>query len=365
MAKIQTRSAVKKIMSYPLGSSPEEIKQKFNLKAVRKMSDNENVYGCSPDVKESISKAISSLYFYPDGTVSQLIRKLAEFYGINEEKFLVSNGSEEIIRLLTRAYISPGDEAVMAQITFPRYQTNVAIEGGKSVTVPVQNGTHDLEGMYAKINAETKMVFICNPNNPTGTIAAKKDLYSFIQKIPPNILIVLDEAYYEYVRSEDYLDSISLLDKYPNLIILRTFSKIYGLAGLRVGYGMMDSDIVKELHKVKDVYNVNHLAQAAAAAALNDQAFVKDCAEKNANEMKFVCQKLKELKIGFFPSQTNFIYIFSQHLIAEGLISQGLVVRQMKLPGYADACRMTLGTRDDNEAAVNVIKKLLNEKGCK
>lgn len=362
MARIQTKSAVEKIVSYPLGSSPEEIKEKYNLMAVRKMSDNENVYGCSPEVRNSISKAMNSLYFYPDGTVSLLKRKLAGFYNISKDNFLVSNGSEEIIRLLTRAYISAGDEAVMAQNTFPRYETNVLIEGGSAITVPLQNGTHNLRAMYEKMNEKTKMVFICNPNNPTGTIAGKTELLQFIDKVPSNILIILDEAYYEYVNSEDYPDSIPLLSQRPNLIILRTFSKIYGLAGLRVGYGIMHPEIVNDLHKVKDVFNVNHLAQAAASAALNDQDFIKDCAQKNAEEMKFVCQKLTELHVGYFPSQTNFIYIFSQLPIADNLIANGLVVRKMKLDGYLDAFRMTLGTREDNEAALAVINKLLNEK---
>lgn len=362
MAKIQTRSAVEKIVSYPLGNSPEEIKAKFNLKAVSKMSDNENVYGCSAEVKDSITKAMNSLYFYPDGTVSLLIRKIADFYNLSEDRILASNGSEEIIRLLTRAYISPGDEAVMAQITFPRYETNVVIEGGKAVSVPLRNGTHDLDAMYEKIGHKTKMVFVCNPNNPTGTIVGKDELYRFIGKIPPDILIILDEAYYEYVTSKEYLESLQLLKQYPNLIVLRTFSKIYGLAGLRVGYGIMDPEIVKELHKVKDVFNVNHLAQAAAATALADQEFVKDCSKKNAAEREFVCEKLAELNIGFFPSQTNFVYVFSQHPIAASLIANGLVVRQMKLPGYADAFRMTLGTRGDNEAVLNVISELVNNK---
>lgn len=280
MARIQTKSAVEKIVSYPLGSSPEEIKEKYNLMAVRKMSDNENVYGCSPEVRNSISKAMNSLYFYPDGTVSLLKRKLAGFYNIGEDNFLVSNGSEEIIRLLTRAYISAGDEAVMAQNTFPRYETNVLIEGGSAITVSLENGTHNLRAMYEKMNEKTKMVFICNPNNPTGTIVGKTALLQFIDKVPSNILIILDEAYYEYVNSEDYPDSIPLLAQRPNLIILRTFSKIYGLAGLRVGYGIMHPEIVNDLHKVKDVFNVNHLAQAAASAALNDQDFIKDCAQK-------------------------------------------------------------------------------------
>ncbi|MFE8694987.1 histidinol-phosphate transaminase [Cytobacillus sp. FJAT-53684] len=360
--KIQTRSVIESIFSYPLGDSPEEIKEKYQLKKVRKMSDNENVYGSSAEVKKAISQCIDQLYLYPDGTTAKLIKNLASFYQIEEDRFLIGNGSEEIIRLLTRAYLNHGDEAVMAATTFPRYESNVIIEGGQAITVPLLNGVHDLESMYEKITEKTKMVFICNPNNPTGTIVGKAELLHFIESVPANVLIILDEAYYEYVTTDDYLESLPLLKKHANLIILRTFSKIYGLAGLRVGYGMMDSSIVKELHKVKEVFNVNQIAQAAAVTALNDQSFIEACAEKNAIERAFVCEQLLEMGVGFFPSQTNFIYVYSQYPVSAKLITKGFIIRQMKLQGFEDAFRMTLGTREDNEAFLYVLKEALIER---
>lgn len=362
MVKIQTRSVLEGMISYPLGDSPDEIKTKYNLQTVRKMSDNENVYGCSDQIKKAISEIIPHLHLYPDGSTSTLIKKLAAFYLLNEAQFLIGNGSEEIIRLLSRAYINPGDEAIMAEETFPRYKTNIEIDGGKAITVPLVNGVHDLTTMFKKITVKTKMVFVCNPNNPTGTIVGKNELYDFIEKVPSNVLIVLDEAYYEYVDSDNYLQSVPLLNEYPNLIILRTFSKIYGLAGLRVGYGMMDAKIVKELHKVKEVFNVNQVAQAAAESALDDQNFIISCTKKNAIERKFVSELLTDLGICFYPSQTNFVYVYCQYPVVSDLIRSGFLVRQMKLGGYAEAFRLTLGTRADNEAFLSILRELQSER---
>lgn len=362
IVKIQTRSVLEGMISYPLGDSPEEIKSKYKLQTVRKMSDNENVYGCSDQVKKAISESIHRLYLYPDGKISSLIKKLAAFYLLNEEQFLIGNGSEEIIRLLSRAYINPGDEAVMAEVTFPRYETNVVIEGGKAITVPLVNGIHDLTSMEKKITEKTKMVFVCNPNNPTGTIVGKNELYNFIEKVPSNVLIVLDEAYYEYVNSDHYLQSVPLLDSHPNLIIIRTFSKIYGLAGLRVGYGMMDAKIVKELHKVKEVFNVNQVAQVAAESALDDQSFIDSCTEKNAVERIFVCEQLTDIGLGFYPSQSNFVYVYCQYPVVAKLIKSGILVRQMKIEGFAEAFRLTLGTRADNKAFLDALRELQSER---
>ena len=361
MEKIKPRNTVEKINPYLLGDSPEEIKQKFNLEIIRKLSDNENVYGCSNEVQKEISNNLARLFRYPDGKTEQLTRKLAEFYKIQESQLFIGNGSEEIIRLLTRAYIDYGDEAIIADPTFPRYETNVVIEGGKVIKVPLANGVHQLEQMLRSITLKTKMIFICNPNNPTGTIVGKDALLDFIEKVRSNVLIVLDEAYYEYVTSDDYLQSVTLLKRHPNVIILRTFSKIYGLAGMRVGYAMMAASIVNELQKVKEVFNVNTLAQAASLAALTDQDFVAECARKNKAEKEFLYQSLQQLGISFYPSETNFIYVFSHYPIFERLNEEGILVRQMQLAGYADAFRMTIGTRGDNEAFLTVLKSLLNE----
>ena len=359
---VKARAELEGITPYALGQTMEEIKELYGIKTVRKLSDNENVYGTSPQVNEAIKQACANLAFYPDGMTSGVVEKLSSHYKLDQKHFLVSNGSEEIIRLLTRAYIDKNDEAVMAEVTFPRYKTNVLIEGGKAVTVPMIDGKHDLKRMLEKINKQTKMVFVCNPNNPTGTIVSKQELLSFIDNVPSNVLIIMDEAYFEYADSEEYLNTMPLLEQYKNLVILRTFSKIYGLASLRVGYGIMHEDIAKELHKVRDVFNVNQLAQAAAVVAMEDQYFVRDCATKNSAEREFLSRKFKELEIDSFPSQSNFLYAFTNRPVIQTLTENGVLVRQMQQSGYKEAFRITLGTRDDHEFILQIVSQLFHER---
>lgn len=360
--EIKSKSVLEGITPYALGQTIEEIKESYALHTVRKMSDNENVYGTSPCVQAAIMKEISNLCLYPDGTTSHLKEKLAAHYAIEEKNFIVSNGSEEIIRLLTRAYINHGDEAIMADLTFPRYQTNVLIEGGKPILIPLIEGKHDLNQMRKAITDRTKLIFVCNPNNPTGTIVDKNELMAFIDSVPSHVLIIMDEAYYEYVKSANYLATLPLLKMHKNLIILRTFSKIYGLASMRIGYGIMAEEIIQELHKVRDVFNVNQLAQAAAIAALADQKFVQECAEKNQVERKFLSERLKEYEINSYLSESNFLFAFSNRPLVQHLKERGFLVRQMKLPGYQEAFRMTLGTKKDHEELLQILSQLFHER---
>jgi len=359
---IKARTELEGITPYSLGQTIEEIKEQYGIQTVRKLSDNENVYGTSPKVREAIRIAAANLNFYPDGLTANLVEKLAVHYEMEKKHFIVSNGSEELIRLLARAYIDKNDEAVMAEVTFPRYKTNVLIEGGKVVAVPLADGRHDLEKMLDAINTKTKMVIVCNPNNPTGTIVGRQDLRSFIDKVPKNVLIIMDEAYFEYADSDEYLDTMPLLSQYGNLVILRTFSKIYGLASLRVGYGIMREEIARELHKVRDVFNVNQLAQAAAAAALDDQAFIRDCAAKNSAERQFLMEGLKDLGIGSFPSETNFLYAYTDRPVVKALTENGVLVREMHYPGWKEAFRITLGTRKDHEFILRIISQIFHER---
>jgi histidinol-phosphate aminotransferase len=361
MSKINAREEIIGIKPYALGKSLEEIKSEYNLQVIRKMSDNENVYGFSPQVTKAISENLTQIFYYPDGTTSTLISKLANFYEVSENQFIIGNGSEEMIRMLTRAYIRHGDEAIMADITFPRYETNVVIEGGHPIKIPLINGVHDLDQMFEAINDKTKMVFVCNPNNPTGTIVGKDELLHFIGRIPENILVIVDEAYYEYVLTEDYLETVPLLNQFPNLVILRTFSKIYGLAGLRVGYGIMAEDIVTQLVKVKDVFNVNQLAQYAASTALDDQHFIEECARKNAEERVYVTKALTALGMQVYPSETNFLYVCSKQTVVTSLMEKGFLVRGLHMPGWAEALRVTLGTREDNDSFIESIRQFLKE----
>jgi histidinol-phosphate aminotransferase len=359
---VKARAELEGITPYALGQTIDEIKEQYGITKVRKLSDNENVYGTSPKASKAIIDAATELSLYPDGLTSGVVEKLSSYYQMDQENFLVSNGSEEILRLLTRAFINKNDEAVMAEVTFPRYKTNVLLDGGKAVTVPMVEGRQDLLGMLQAINDKTKMVFVCNPNNPTGTIVAKQELLTFISSVPSSVLIIMDEAYFEYADSDEYLDTMPLLSQFENLVILRTFSKIYGLASLRVGYGIMNEEIARELHKVRDVFNVNQLAQAAAAAAIEDQDFVRECSRKNSVERDYLSAKFRELEIDSFPSQSNFLYAFTNKPVIQALTENGVLVRQMQLPGYKEAFRITLGTREDHEFILQIVSELFHER---
>jgi histidinol-phosphate aminotransferase len=362
---IKPKKTINDIKPYPVGRTLEDIQHEYQPIKLRKMSDNENVYGFSPLVGEELRNSIHSLSVYPDAATEKLREQLSLLHQVPKEYFLLSNGSEELIRLLTRAYISIGDEAIMADVTFPIYKSNVLIEGGAPITVPLVMGTHDLDGMFAAITERTKIMFICNPNNPTGTCVDPIQLKAFIEKIPPNILIVLDEAYDEYMEQNQKVDSTSLLEMHNNLVLLRTFSKIYGLAALRVGYGIMQANVYEQLVKVKEVFNVNQLAQNAAVAALKDQNFIQECSLKNETERNYLSARLTELEISYFPSQTNFLFIYNlgdAQGLNERMLQKGLVARFFPFPQYNGSMRLTLGTREDHECLLDIFESFYEKK---
>jgi histidinol-phosphate aminotransferase len=362
---IKPKKTINDIKPYPVGRTLEDIQHEYQPIKLRKMSDNENVYGFSPLVGEELRNSIHSLSVYPDAATEKLREQLSLLHQVPKEYFLLSNGSEELIRLLTRAFISIGDEAIMADVTFPIYKSNVIIEGGAPITVPLVMGTHDLDGMFAAITERTKIMFICNPNNPTGTCVDPIQLKAFIEKIPSHILIVLDEAYDEYMEQHQKVDSTSLLEMHSNLVLLRTFSKIYGLAALRVGYGIMQANVYEQLVKVKEVFNVNQLAQNAAVAALKDQNFIQECSLKNETERNYLSTRLTELEISYFPSQTNFLFIYNlgdAKGLNERMLQKGLVARFFPFPQYSGSMRLTLGTREDHECLLEIFESFYEKK---
>lgn len=362
---VKPKIEIETIKPYPLGKTLEDIEREYQPKKLRKMSDNENVYGFSPLVAEELKSSLHSLSLYPDGTTERLCEQLAQQFQMPQNYFLIGNGSEELIRLVTRAFISNGDEAIMADVTFPIYKSNVNIEGGFPVFVPLVDGKHDLQGMYEAINERTKMIFICNPNNPTGTCVDPIQLKQFIEKVPSHILVVLDEAYDEYMEQNQRVDSTCMLAEHSNLVILRTFSKIYGLAALRVGYGIMQPIVVEQLVKVKEVFNVNQLAQNAAVAALKDQSFIHECGVKNFKERTYLSTQLLQNNISFFPSQTNFVFIYNLGDavgLNERLLQKGIVARFFPFPQYNGCMRLTLGTRQDHEDLLEVFNRFYNTK---
>lgn len=364
--KFKTREAVTHIAPYVLGKTLGDLQKEHGLSSIRKLSENENIYGCSPKVKQWFKENGSDLFLYPDGAAVDLSQRVSAFLGVPKEQIVFGNGSDEVIRLLTRAYLSAGDEAIMADVTFPRYQTNVFLEGGTPVIVPLVNGTHDLQRMLDHITPKTKLIFVCNPNNPTGTIVGKKELLHFIDSVPSHILVVVDEAYMEYVTTDDYLETLPLLSAFENLIVLRTFSKIYGLAGLRVGFGVMNEEVAEQLRKVKDVFNVNTVAQKSAIIALEDQEFIRECTHKNEQGRLYLESEFNRLGISHFPSQSNFIMVdtgMDGDTVSYELVKRGLVVRSGTLLGYPTTIRVTIGTQDDNKRFVGALEDILQNEG--
>ncbi|MGY4691524.1 histidinol-phosphate transaminase [Salibacterium sp. K-3] len=359
---VKPREQMAEVAMYSPGKPVEELQRELGLSRVIKMASNENPYGSSPKARDAMVEEMKHIHFYPEVTAPVLADALSKHLEVPSDRFIFGNGSDEIIRMLTRTYVNPGEEVVMAEVTFPRYRTNVLIEGGVPVSVPMEKGTHDLEGMKTALNERTKMVFVCNPNNPTGTIVGEQELLRFLESIPSDVLVVLDEAYYEYVHSDDYLESLEYLDQYPNLVILRTFSKVYGMASVRVGYGITQPEIVQELLKGKEPFNVNRLAQAGAVAALEDSEFLEHTLEKNKEGRIYLEDAFKRLGLSSFPTHTNFIMVDVKQdaaAVHESLLKQGVIIRPGHVMGYPTMLRVTIGTEEENEQFIHALEKTL------
>ncbi|WP_243291387.1 histidinol-phosphate transaminase [Bacillus sp. FJAT-47783] len=360
---IPARKELESLAVYNPGKPIEEVKRELGLDSIIKLASNENPFGASKKVKQALDKEFQHISLYPESTAPILSKKLSEKWRIHADSILIGNGSDEIIRMLTKCYIRPGDEAVMAEVTFPRYETCVLMEGGKPVLVPLVDGVHHLEAMYDAINEKTRMVFVCNPNNPTGTIVDKKRLQRFIESIPAHVLVIIDEAYYEYMEDDVKLNTHELIEKHPNLIVTRTFSKIYGLASLRIGYGMMNSEIIQTLIKVKDPFNSNRFAQAAALAALEDEPFIEQCRTKNIEGLRYMEAESEKLNLHYFPSSANFIMIHlhqSGQRIYEELLKRGVIVRSGTLLGFPNSIRVTVGTEKENKQFITALKEVID-----
>lgn len=363
---MQPKPTVRGLPVYHPGKPIDEVKQEYGLEHVIKLASNENPFGCSSYVLENLLPGTKKMALYPDGAMRELRKNVARHLGVAEPQLIFGNGSDEIVQLISRCFLEPDTNAVMADLTFPRYKTNVQIEGATVIEVPLQDGRHDLQAMADAVNASTKMVWICNPNNPTGTMVSAEEVAAFIERIPASVLVIMDEAYYEYVSDSTYPDTLSLLAAHPNVIILRTFSKIYGLASLRVGYGISSPEIVSELNRVREPFNVNELAQRAAQLALKDQSFIKMCQQKNSDGLKQVTTAFDRLGLHYFPPHGNFVFVETGVPAAEvfeHLLKQGVIVRMDRAWGYPTAIRVTIGNEQENQAFLNALEHFLQKRG--
>ncbi|GGE11380.1 histidinol-phosphate aminotransferase [Marinithermofilum abyssi] len=361
---MRTKATLHGLPVYQPGKLLEEVKRELGLDEVIKLASNENPFGCSPKVWESLAKEREFFAMYPEGDARGLRLELADFYGTSPDRIVCGNGSDEIVQMIARAYLEPGDQAVMADITFPRYKTMTVVEGAKAVEVPLVNGVHDLDAMVEAVNEKTKIVWVCNPNNPTGTVISHTELTRFLSRLPDHVLIVVDEAYYEYVTDADYPDTLSLLPDDPRLIVLRTFSKIYGLAAFRIGYGIASPELARELEKVREPFNTNRLAQRAARTALTDQDFVCNCREANRKGMDQIVRQLENWGLSYFPSQGNFLLLDTQRPAQEVfdvLLRQGVIVRSGSALGYPTHIRVTIGTEEQNRRFLQALAYALEK----
>ncbi|MFS0722637.1 histidinol-phosphate transaminase [Paenibacillus sp. 1P07SE] len=348
---------------YQPGKPVEDVKRELGLSEVIKLASNENPYGCSEEAKAAITAELSNTSIYPDGASVALTQDVAAKLGVKPEQLIFGAGSDEVILMLARAYIVAGDETIMADETFPQYKHNAEIENAVVIEVPLREGKHDLEAMLARVTDKTKIVWICNPNNPTGTIVTHDEVADFLRRVPDSVLVVLDEAYCEYIDDAAYPDGLSLLASHPNLVLLRTFSKIYGLASLRIGYGVGHPDVIRSINQVREPFNTTRFAQTAARAALADEAFITMCRESNTKGIRYLAGEFERLGLSYFPAYGNFIMFDAQHpsqQVFDGLLRRGIIARA-RWSYYPTHIRITVGSQEQNEKFIAALEEVLQE----
>jgi len=360
----QSPSYVRAIAPYQPGKPISELAREMGLKEKKiiKLASNENPLGVSPKAKSAIKKAIAELGRYPDGNAFDLRVALAKRYGVPEECIVVGNGSNDLLEMAAAVFLGPGRSAVYSQHCFAVYPLATQSRGARSIVVPAKNYGHDLEAMAAAIAPDTRVVFIANPNNPTGTFVPGGELEAFIARVPRETAVVVDEAYTEYLPRELRYDSVGWLAKHPNFILTRTFSKVYGLAGLRVGFGFMQPAVADLLNRVRQPFNVNSLALAAATAALGDRKFVAKSTQMNRTGLVRLVRALRTLGLETIPSCANFVTFRVLHAKAvyEKLLRQGVIVRPLAGYEMPDHLRVTVGTPGENERFLKALETALD-----
>ncbi len=362
MSNLTFRQSLEKISPYVPGKPIDDVKRELGLERVIKLASNENPLGCSPMAKKAVTDMLENPALYPDGNCTELRNELSQVFGLKPQQFVFGAGSNEIISFIAQVFINPGDESIMPVPSFLWYEIAVRTMDGVVVEVPLKNHRHDLDAMKASITDKTKVIWLCNPNNPTGTLFTQEELLNFLKDVPKNIIVVLDEAYYEFVTDSAYPQSVPLLESYPNLIILRTFSKVYGLASLRVGYGMTSIEIAGYLNRVRPPFNINTLAQAAALASIRDSEFKQRSHESNRAGKEYLYEQFTQMGLEYIPTETNFMMV---NVRTDGmevfrkLLQKGVIIRFDPGFGMPEWIRVTIGTQEENEIFIDALKAVL------
>ncbi|MFH1552050.1 MAG: histidinol-phosphate transaminase [Candidatus Omnitrophota bacterium] len=353
------------ITPYKPGKPIEEVKRELGLEKVIKLASNENPMGPSPKVIKAIEQEAKNVNRYPDGGCFYLRKALSDKLSVPEDNIVFGNGSDEIILLALRAFVDPGDEVIVADPTFLIYHIASMIKGAKVRTVPLKNYKYNLDGMLNAVTDRTRVIFIANPDNPTGSYVTADELASFIDRVPEDVLVFLDEAYYEFATGGDYPETQPLIKREDrNFVIARTFSKAYSLAGLRIGYGLAKPDIAAVLNKVREPFNVNSLAQAAALAALEDTEHIDKSVALVREEKEKFYEVFASLGVSYVPSRTNFVLVDTRRdsmKVFDYLLQRGVIVREMSAWGLAGCIRVNIGLKEENDLFIKVFTEAMRD----
>ncbi len=348
---------------YAPGKPIEEVQRELGLDSVIKLASNENPEGPLPQVVEAVQRAALEVNRYPDAACYRLTRVLAEFLEIEPDNIIFGNGSNEVIDMLIRALVSPGENIVFANHSFIVYPLTAAVHFQCGRMIELRDDRHDLPAMAAAVDEKTKLVIVCNPNNPTGTYNTRDEFLQLLDTVPERVIVAVDEAYYEYVTASDYPQTMDLRREYPNLVILRTFSKVHSLAGLRIGYGIGHADLIAQLHKTREPFNVNSLSQAAAIACIENWDAVADRVARNEQQREWFAEELRALDMQVTPSQTNFLLVRcpgGASRLTKELLQQGVIVRPMDAFGLGEgALRISIGLPAENQRCLDALKAIL------
>lgn len=358
----RARPEIFNIKPYVPGKPIEEVKRELGLEDIIKLASNENPLGPSPLAVQAIRQMLDQLQLYPDSNCFSLKQRLASINGLDSSGVIIGNGSDELIKLISETFLNQGDEIIYAQPSFSEYEFGAKIMGANCVPVPLKNFTHDLDAMLEAVTPNTKIIYLCNPNNPTGTIVTGVKIDEFMQKLPETALVVFDEAYYEYVQDPAYESGLKYIAKGRNVVVLRTFSKIYGLASLRIGYGLTTPELADAIARVREPFNVNTVGQVGALAALNDTPHLQQSQEINNSGKAYLYAQFKEMGLDYVPTEANFIFVDTGKNCKEvfsALLAEGVIIRTGDIFGYPEFIRVTVGTPGENERFIKSLKKVL------
>jgi len=360
----RTNRFLSKLKPYIPGKPISELQREYNLQRISKLASNENPSGASPVVQMAVQSEMLNVSRYPDGNAYSLRHAIAKRLDRKFEEVVVGNGSNELLELVARVFAGPGDEIIFSQYAFAVYPISTMAVGATPVEVPAIDWGHDLDAMADAVTDKTKVIYLANPNNPTGTCFGKEVLERFLNRVPSEVIVVLDEAYTEYVSLPDYPNGIAYIERYPNLLISRTFSKAYGLAALRLGFMVGNQEIVSYINKIRAPFNVNSMAQAAATAALKDQVFVKKAVQKNQQGMTQLIEFFEKYHISFIPSQGNFVCFYLGDKMNEWnqvFLEKGVILRPVDNYGMMGFIRVSIGSPSEMQHFMAVMIQLLKD----